>query len=96
MAASEAGSRSSSGPSAASLAELRSALSDCFSSGPRHRSFVACLQGLALADRGSSLPPKPASEAAIASGSLQAGALQVTHLRFLGLRMFKSVDPRTP
>ncbi|KAL3131372.1 hypothetical protein ABBQ38_007687 [Trebouxia sp. C0009 RCD-2024] len=59
------------------LEGLRSALGQCFEQQPRHAGYVGCLQGFALADRGGSVSVKRAAEAAQASSTLQAGALQV-------------------
>jgi hypothetical protein len=63
--------------SAGSLAELRDALGDAFSRGPTRPLYVQILQGFAIVDRGSWVPPDALVVAATASGSLQAGALQV-------------------
>ena len=56
---------------------LRSALGQCFEQQPRHSGYVRSLQSFALADRGGSVSVTQAAEAAQASSSLQAGALQV-------------------
>ena len=57
---------------------LRGAVRQCFEQRPRHAGYVRCLQSFALADRGGSVDVGHAAQAAQASGSLQAGALQVT------------------
>ena len=57
---------------------LASALTEAFSRGPKHVSFVACLQSFALADRGCAVPARHAADAAKAAGRLQAGALQAS------------------
>ena len=59
------------------LADLRDALSDAFSRGPTRPLYVQTLQGFAIVDRGSWVPPDALVVAATASGSLQSGALQV-------------------
>ena len=59
------------------LAELREALSDAFKSRPARPLYVQTLQGFAIVDRGSWVKPTDLAAAATASGSLQAGALQV-------------------
>lgn len=62
---------------------LRSALRQCFEQQPRHSGYVRSLQSFALADRGGSVSVTRAAEAAQASGSLQAGALQVSTGKYL-------------
>ena len=57
---------------------LTGALTESFSRGPKHVSFVACLQSFALADRGFAVPAQHAADAAKAAGRLQAGALQAS------------------
>ena len=57
---------------------LTGALMEAFSRGPKHVSFVACLQCFALADRGFAVPARHAADAAVAAGRLQAGALQAS------------------
>ena len=57
---------------------LTGALTEAFSRGPKHVSFVACLQSFALADRGFAVPARHAADAAKAAGRLQAGALQAS------------------
>lgn len=57
---------------------LTGALTEAFSRGPKHVSFVACLQSFALADRGFAVPARRAADAAVAAGRLQAGALQAS------------------
>ena len=57
---------------------LTGALTEAFSRGPKHVSFVACLQSFALADRGFAVPARLAADAAVAAGRLQAGALQAS------------------
>lgn len=64
-------------PPAAVLRGLRGALRDAFGRRPAHRRYVQSLQGFAIADRGSYVPSADAAAAAAASGSLQAGVLQV-------------------
>lgn len=57
---------------------LRGAVRQCFEQRPTHAGYVRCLQRFALADRGGSVDVGHAAQAAQASGSLQAGALQVS------------------
>ncbi|KAK9829312.1 hypothetical protein WJX72_005143 [[Myrmecia] bisecta] len=64
-------------PNGVTLADLRAALVACFERGPRAASYVATLQAMALADRGVVIPADKAAAAALASGSLHAGALQM-------------------
>jgi hypothetical protein len=57
---------------------LRKALAVAFERQPRAGPYVRALQRLAIEDRGCCIYPAEAAAAAHASGSLQAGALQVT------------------
>ena len=59
------------------LTELRDALRDAFGRSPSRPLYVQTLQGFAIVDRGSWVKPADLAAAATASGSLQAGALQV-------------------
>ena len=59
------------------LAELRDALADAFDGGPSRPLYVQTLQSFAVVDRGSWVSPAALAAAATASGSMQAGALQV-------------------
>ena len=63
------------------LAELRDALGDAFGRSPSRPLYVQTLQGFAIVDRGSWVPHAALAAAATASGSLQAGALQVCKSR---------------
>ena len=56
---------------------IRDALAAAFERGPEQAPYVGALQRLALEDAGSAVEASKAAEAARASGSLQAGALQV-------------------
>lgn len=62
------------------VAGLRNALAVAFERGPRAGPYVGALQRLAIEDRGGAIAAAQAAEAARASGSLQAGALQVCFL----------------
>jgi hypothetical protein len=57
---------------------LRLAVRQCFERQPKHAGYVRCLQSFALADRGGGVDVGQAAQAAKASDSLQAGALQVS------------------
>ena len=57
---------------------LRVAVRQCFERQPKHAGYVRCLQSFALADRGGGVDVTQAAQAAKASDSLQAGALQVS------------------
>ena len=57
---------------------LRLAVRLCFERQPKHAGYVRCLQSFALADRGGGVDVGQAAQAAKASDSLQAGALQVS------------------
>ena len=57
---------------------LRVAVRQCFERQPKHAGYVRCLQSFALADRGGGVDVTSAAQAAKASDSLQAGALQVS------------------
>jgi hypothetical protein len=57
---------------------LRLAVRQCFERQPKHAGYVRCLQSFALADRGGGVDVTHAAQAAKASDSLQAGALQVS------------------
>ena len=70
----------STGSSAAAdegLPAVRAALGAAFERAPKQAPYVRTLQLLALEDGAAGTEPKKAAEAARASGSLQAGALQV-------------------
>jgi hypothetical protein len=56
---------------------FRGALALAFERRPRAGPYVGALQRLAIEDRGGSVEAARVAEAASASGSLQAGALQV-------------------
>lgn len=56
---------------------LRAALAAAFERRPRAAPYVGALQRLAIEDRGGAVAAEAAAGAASASGSLQAGALQV-------------------
>lgn len=78
LAAAQEGFGASGGSRSQGLTEgLRGALRQGFQQGPRHASYVACLQTFALADRGSTVDVDNAAKAATACASIQAGALQV-------------------
>ncbi|KAK9826371.1 hypothetical protein WJX81_003941, partial [Elliptochloris bilobata] len=72
--------------SADQQARLRAALAACFERGPSNPGYVAALQRLALADRGAAgiVTIPAAAAAAVASGGLQAGVLQVEEALLFG------------
>ena len=61
----------------AALPPVRAALALCFEREPRATAYVGALQRLAIADRGGAVEAAEVATAAIQSGSLQCGALQV-------------------
>jgi hypothetical protein len=66
-----------SGTASAAGNNISDALAAAFERGPKQAPYVGALQRLALEDAGSAVDAAQAAEAARASGSLQAGALQV-------------------
>ena len=67
-------------PSENLLTSLRSSLRDAFERAPVHPQYVQSLQSFAIADRGSYVPSPVVAATALASGCLEAGALQVVLL----------------
>lgn len=59
------------------LPPVRSALALCFERRPRAAAYVGALQRLAIEDRGGAVDAAEVAGAAVQSGSLQCGALQV-------------------
>ncbi len=81
----EATSAASGKHSGGQLMELRDALRDAFGRSPSRPLYMQTLQGFAIVDRGSWVKPAHLAAAATASGSLQAGALQVFESRHWGI-----------
>ncbi|DBA87788.1 TPA: hypothetical protein ACH3X1_004785 [Trebouxia sp. C0004] len=72
---------------------LRLAVRQCFERQPKHACYVRCLQSFALGDRGGWVDVAQTAQAAKASDSLQAGALQIEEQMLFGLEAEASGPP---